>query len=87
MSEKVKHTWGHRILAHKAETCVNGVYFSIHEVHYENDKPVMHTVHSIPPTGETIEDLIWALDKMKACCESPILWAGDKWPQEYKGKF
>ena len=84
MRKEVKHTWNYRVMAHHSETCEDNVYFAIHEVHYEDDIPKTHTTKCVPPMGESTEELLWALKKMMACLEQPIIWAGDTFPRIYK---
>lgn len=31
-------------------------------------------------------ELKWFIEKMKECLDKPILWAGKRFPQEYKAK-
>jgi hypothetical protein len=79
---EVVGTWNHRVLAHEH----NGeMFFEIHEVHYEGEVPKMYTVDSVSVSGESIADLRWVLDKMQSCLDKPVLWKGDKFPQEYEG--
>ena len=73
--------WNHRVLAweHKGE-----VTFQIHEVYYDDSGvPNGYTKEAIAVGGEKIGDLKWQLRKMKKCLKKPILWAGEKWPQEF----
>ncbi len=73
--------WNHRILAHQHN---DEVYFMIHEVHYDEDTPRAYTEKGVAVGGDSIKDITWVLHKMLACRKKPILWAGDKFPQEYK---
>jgi hypothetical protein len=62
--------WNHRVV----ESHYNGEpWFTIHEVHYDNGKPIARTENAIAPAGETIEDLKWELEQMLACLDKPIL--------------
>ena len=73
--------WNHRILAHKQED--NSIYFSIHEVYYTNNIPDGYTSNPISIGSEDIKGIKWTLNRMKECLKKPILWAGDRFPEEY----
>ena len=75
-------TWNHRVLAHLHN---NEVYFQIHEVRYDdtdNDIPKHYTHNAVSIGGEDIKSLKWTLNKMQESLKKPILWAGEKFPQE-----
>jgi len=74
--------WNHRILAHKQ----NGeVYLSLHEVFYnKKGKPDGYTLNPITVVGESLKSIKWTLKMMKKCSNKPILWAGKKFPKEFK---
>lgn len=75
-------SWNHRILAHKSE---NETYFQIHEVYYDKKGvPDGYTKNGVSVGGNDLKEIIWVLDKMKECAKKPILWEGDKFPEEYK---
>lgn len=76
-----KNYWNHRILANEYD---GRVYFEIHEVHYENDKPVAYTKNSIPVGGEDIKTIKWVLKRMKRATKKPILWGGEKFPLVFR---
>jgi len=73
-------SWNFRVLAHKAE---EGIYYQIHEVYYENDKPQLYTEYAVSVGGEDKKELEWVLDKMKESLDKPILKAYD-FPNEYE---
>ena len=77
--------WNHRILAHEH----NGeVYLQIHEVYYnENNIPDSYSKYGVSVGGETLKDIKWTLNKMMDCLSKPILWAGEKFPNECKIKY
>lgn len=52
-------------------------WLEIHEVHYEDDKPVMYTEKAIGVSGESIEELGIVLDRMKRALAKPILRVSD----------
>jgi len=66
-------------MTHEHETL-----FEIHEVYYyENGTNQIYTEQAISVSGESIEDIKWVLQKMKECLEKPILWADERFPEEY----
>ena len=79
--------FNHRVLAREYE--IRGgieVCFAIHEVYYKNGKPINYTENAVTVDAyddEGIEGLRATLDRMLKCLDNPILWAGDKFPQEY----
>ena len=74
-------SWNHRVLAHELE---EGIYLEIHEVYYdENGQPHSYTENSISVGADDLQGIQWVLEKMKACTNKPILWAGDQFPKEY----
>lgn len=77
--------WNHRLMLHEHE---HGSVLKIHEIYY-NDLgiPDSYTENGIGPQvdlDEGIEGINWILDKMKECLKLPILYYGDKFPEEYK---
>lgn len=74
--------WNYRVMAHdhKGEP-----YFQIHDVYYnKKNKPDGYTRNPSQLGAEDIEGLQWTLDAMKEALSKPILWAGHKFPLEYK---
>lgn len=74
--------WNYRIMAveHKGE-----VYLRVHEVHY--DKKGVPNSYTLEPTtlgGEDLEDIKGALELFKLAFEKPVLWYGDRFPEEYE---
>lgn len=83
MSKKKKKNsfWNHRVMAH-----IYGeeVYFKIHEVHYnKNGIPHLYSEDAIAIQGDTIKSLKWTLNKMKGCLKKPVLYYGERFPEEY----
>lgn len=75
-------SWNHRVMAHEYK---DEVYFKIHEVYYDVEGvPDSYTADAISIGGESLKDMKWTLDKMQECLSKPILYAGDKFPKEYK---
>lgn len=74
--------WNYRILARE----YNGdVYLQIHEVYYnKNNEPHAYSASPVPIGADDLKGIKWALNKMLACQNKPILWADDKFPQECK---
>ena len=77
-------SWNHRILAHEN----NGeVYFQLHEVYYKEEIPDGYTANPITVGSETLKGIKWTLNKMQEAVKKPILWAGEKFPNECKVKY
>lgn len=74
-------SWNYRVIAtqHNGETCL-----AIHEVYYHEHKPCGLTEQPVYIGGNTIKDLRWTLNRMKEALKKPVLWGGDKFPQEYE---
>lgn len=74
-------TWNHRILAHETK---DGFFFQVHEVYYNKDyNPISYTENAVSIVGNNLDEINWSLDKIKECTNKPILYAGDKFPNEY----
>lgn len=75
--------WNHRILAHQS---LNGdIYFRIHEIHYnDNNEPTGYSNGVLGVEGESIDDINWTLEKIYQALKKPVLWSGEKFPQEFK---
>jgi hypothetical protein len=75
-------SWNHRVLAHEFK---DEIYFQVHEVYYDDEgKPHAHTANAVSIGAESLKDIKWTLNRMKEALKKPILWAGDKFPNEYK---
>ena len=76
-------SWNHRVIAteHNGET-----WLAIHEVHYSDGKPDGRSTNPIPVGSNTIKGLRWTLNRMKEALKKPVLWGGDRFPQEYEHK-
>jgi hypothetical protein len=60
------------------------VYLQLHEVYYDNDGvPNSCTENGTTIGGDTMEEIQWVLEKIEACAKKPIIWYGDKFPNEY----
>ena len=78
--------WNHRVMAreytYKEETYL---MFGIYEVYYNEDGiPDSYTADAIDTNFEDFKGLRWSINKMKEGMKKPILWYGDKFPEEYK---
>lgn len=78
-------THDYRILAH-IEEAMDNIYYTIHRVYYKNGLPQSYSEKSVEIFMEDVEDLDWELGRIKLAKTKPVLWAGDKFPQEYKTK-
>lgn len=83
-------SWNHRVLIYPQhpidiEIGNDEKHFRIHEVHYDVDgKPTTYSKEARPVCGEDLDSLKWTLEKMLDCLSKPVLWYGDRWPEEYK---
>lgn len=77
-------SWNHRILAHEIK---GEIYFQLHEVLYNDDIPYTYTVNPITVGSESLKGIKWTLNKMKEAVKKPILWAGEKFPNECNVKY
>jgi len=74
-------SWSHRILAHEHH---DETFFQVHEVYYdENNKPNEYTENGVSVGGCNIKEITWTLYRMLECRKRPIIWAGDRFPDEY----
>lgn len=74
-------SWNHRMLAHQLK---DEIVFKIHEVYYdENNNPKLYTKDPVSISEGSLEDVHITLIRMQACMWEPVLWYGDKFPQEY----
>lgn len=75
------NNWNYRLMAHESD---NDFHIEIHEVYYdEKDKPISYTEKGRSVIGDDLESIKWTLDKMKESLNKPILYYGDKFPNEY----
>lgn len=74
--------WNYRILASEHN---DEIYFQVHEVYYDaKDMPDGYTKNAISVGGEDLDSIKSTLQKMEEALLKPILWSGDKFPQEYE---
>lgn len=75
-------SWNYRILAQKDG---DGLYLQVHEVYYnEENEPTSCTINPITIGGSDLKSIYWSLKHMMMAKNKPILWFGDKFPQEVK---
>ena len=74
-------TWNYRVLAHQKE---EGVYFIIHAVFVnKNGNPYEYTANPTTVSGDNVKQIRRKLKQMKKATKKPVLWAGNKFPEEY----
>ena len=78
--------WNYRILA---KICSNDeVSFGVYSVYYdENGKPDGYSANPVEMSAEDIEYIRFDLDKMKEALDKPVLWEGERFPEEYKENY
>ena len=75
--------WNHRLMVFEEEhDGKKEKYFEMCEVYYKKGIPSGHSSACI--MGNCVQDVKDALETMQRCLEKPILWQGDKFPQEYE---
>lgn len=63
--------WNYRLI----RTAYDGEEtLTMHEVHYEDGEPVSMNITPAIVYGETKEDVIWVLERMREACEKPPLY-------------
>lgn len=76
-----KNYWNHRILVTKDG---DDLYYSVHEVYYENGVPNGSTKEAIRISSESPEGIRWTLDMIKLALDKPFIWGDDRFPEEVK---
>ena len=75
-------SWNHRVLASQYK---DGIYLRVHEVYYDKDLvPDSYTAEPVTIGSEDFTGVKWTINKMKECLKKPILWGGERFPQECK---
>lgn len=67
-----KLTWNNRVLQF-AEPGSGDLWYAIHEVHYEDGRPILYTEDPAAVVGDSIEDLRLSLRMMARCLDEPTL--------------
>ena len=79
----MERNWNYRIMA----TPMHGEplpYMQLIEVHYTDGVPTGYATLGARFGGDTVEEIAMMLDLAKSAIEKPVLWYGDKFPEEYK---
>lgn len=75
-------SWNHRLMVQPDGS--GGMWFEIHEVYYsEEGKPGSYVTTPSDISGGDIDDIMFSLNAMKDAINKPILWMGDKFPEEF----
>lgn len=81
--------WNYRVMAHETDPEIQEllyntekIWFKVHEVYYTNGVPDGRT-EAITIDGENPKEIKNILNKMLEACDKPVIWAGEKFPQEY----
>lgn len=76
-------TWNYRILAHQHEG--GEVWFGVHEVYYNEDGiPNATTENPATVSCDSINEMRKDLKLIKSAFTKPVLWGGERFPEEYK---
>lgn len=70
-----RHTFDYRLMDHHKdgdETCIG-----IHEVYYEDGRPMSFTDEPVRVFGSTVADIRETLDRMRRACDLPALKPSD----------
>lgn len=82
--------WNHRVLLEKLDNAfaidMDDQYsLQIHEVFYDKEGiPNGYTANSITINGDDLHSISWTVRRISDCLKKPILWKGEKFPQEVK---
>lgn len=72
--------WNYRVLAHEYNNCIE---LEVHEVYYNlEDRPVSY-IDNVNLTGDNIKEIKTSIKLIEKAFSKPILWHGEKFPQEY----
>ena len=74
-------TWNYRVLAHEHDI---EIILEICEVYYNREGNPESYAENCTVMGVEMREIESVLDMMSSAIEKPILWAGDRFPQEYK---
>lgn len=74
-------SWNYRMMV---QSDGDDYWFSVHEVHYTDGVPRAYSKEPAGIGGNNIEDLMFAVNKMKdAILNKPALWANERFPEEF----
>lgn len=74
-------SWDYRIMA-KEHKC--DVWFDVHEVYYKDGKPICYSEKSISLLRTPLKEITNAINSVAESVNKPIIWYGDRFPEEYK---
>lgn len=79
-TSKINVSWDYRLMAkeYKGE-----IYFDIHSVYYHDGLPVACSLNPAPVGGSSVDEAMKDLTLMQECFKKPIIWYGEKFPEEY----
>jgi len=80
-------TWNYRVMAieQNFSGIESSVYLEIRTVYYDEEgKPTSYGDRGHAIGGDDIAEIQEEFNLQQLALTSPILWTGDKWPQEYK---
>lgn len=85
-AEKNIMPWNHRILAFKTKRPSGKwkVHFEICEVTYAKNGKFKGYQNGLIMTWRSEKKLKWTIKKIALTFSYPVLWGGEKFPQEYK---
>lgn len=84
-------SWNYRLMAiERTDEVANKLnitepYFEIRTCYYDEGKTIPHSYadRGHPIGGEYVEDILVDLEYQSIALGKPIIWAGEKFPQEY----
>lgn len=73
--------WNYRIMAREYD---EDFYLGVYEVYYDDDgTPNGYSTDPITIGSETKKGVCWVVNRIKDSTRKPILYYGDKFPEEY----
>lgn len=80
-TKKTDTSWDYRLMAKEYR---GEIYFDVHSVYYKDGSPVACSLDPAPVGGSSIDEAMKDLTLMQECFKKPVIWYGDKFPQEYE---
>lgn len=75
-------SWNYRLMVQPDGS--GGMRFEIHEVYYnEEGKPGSYATLPADVSGSGIVDIMFGLNEMNDAINKPILWLGNRFPEEF----